>query len=453
MDLREGNSDTIAAAATALGGAIAVIRISGPGAETVAAQVWRGRRPLGAIPARHLEMGEIVDETAAVVDQVLVVRFAAPASYTGEPMVEFHCHGGSLVVRDLLRQLFRAGARPAEPGEFTKRAFLNGKMDLTQAEAVADIIAAHSDLALHMAQRQLDGRFGRQIAALYARAELLLSELEARLDFPDEDLALWEKERLTAEVDRLAAELRLLLRSRRQGEILRHGIRLVIAGPPNVGKSSLMNVILGRERAIVTSVPGTTRDTLEENLSIRGIPICLIDTAGIRDTQDLVERSGVERAEASLATADVILWVLDAARPHDGQAWPVPRTTAATIHVLNKIDLVRNRAPGGIPAPESTVQTSALTGEGIESLFGRIEQAVWQRVPREDGVAVNERHAALLDRALQYLVDAREEIAREAWELAAISVRGTLFETGKITGKSHTPDILDTIFARFCIGK
>ena len=311
--------ETIAAVATGIGGAISIIRISGPAAETVCSAVWRGKHPLAELPARVMMLGQIIDHTGQPLDQAFLVRFPAPASYTGEPMVELHCHGGAIIAAAVLRTLFTAGVRPAEPGEFTRRAFLNGKMDLTQAEAVADLIAAKTEQAVRLAQNQLQGRLGKQVSVIEKGILDLLSEGEGQVDFPEEHLTF----RSGAQQESLYAAcldaVDGLLGSAREGEIFRHGVKVVIAGPPNVGKSSLLNAILGRDRAIVTPLPGTTRDTLEETVNIRGIPVCLVDTAGLRQTDDLIEKEGIARTHAGIQTAHLVLWVMDGAKPLSGQ--------------------------------------------------------------------------------------------------------------------------------------
>jgi tRNA modification GTPase len=447
--------DTIAAAATAVGGAIAVIRISGPAASAAADQTWKGALPISTAPPRQLHAGRIVDQDNAVIDHVMAVRFQEPASYTGEDMVEIHCHGGVLGARAVLqRVLAHPAVRHAEPGEFTKRAFLNGKMDLTQSEAVADIIEAHTEMALRVANRQLAGALGRQINTLYDELLLLLSELESRLDFPDEELDWMTPQTVTSRLHAAEQTVARLIASRQEGDILRNGIRLVIAGSPNVGKSSLLNAILGRDRAIVTDIPGTTRDTLEELAHIRGIPIRLIDTAGIREVEDLIEKCGVERSLASIRQAQVLLWVFDATAPMDCL---LPSELSADIPLIlvgNKADKLQHNPPeisGNLPKP---IYTSALAGTGFDRLYDEIERAVWEN-PHVDEpqVAVSIRHAQLLDETQEGLKETVNQLQTECWELAAAALGSALQSLGRVTGRTAAPDILDTIFSRFCIGK
>ncbi len=445
--------DTIAAFSTALGGAIAVVRISGAQTQTIAEAVWHGRGPLCQEPFRAARVGGLVGPDGPIDGQILGLFMPGPASYTGEDLAELHCHGGVLSARLVLQAVLRAGARHAEPGEFTKRAFLNGKMDLTQAEAVADVITAHTAAALHVANRQLSGRLGGCVRQLYDDLLFLLSELESRLDFPKEDLDWLSVEELGLRLTRIDAAVADLLSSRRAGEILRHGVQLTIAGPPNVGKSSLMNAILGRDRAIVTHIPGTTRDTLEELAHIRDIPVRLIDTAGIREARDLVERTGIERSYASMKQAELVLWVVDGTRPYADQQW-CGDAERPVILVVNKRDLVEDSPVVECHGLHGPVHTAAVLGTGLEELYDVIERVIWETPhTTEPDVAVSARHAALLDEARAELADAQPCVRAETWELAAVSVRSALHAIGKVTGQTASPDVLDTIFARFCIGK
>jgi tRNA modification GTPase len=453
MSVRE---DTIAAFASAVGGPVTVIRISGPDAVRAASRVWSGRRSLSESPFRQLRLGGVSTAEGVLDRQVLAVFMPGPRSYTGEDVVELHCHGGILGARLILLQVLEAGCRHADPGEFTRRAFLNGKIDLTQAEAVADLIDAHSEAALHLANRQLEGRLRESVERIRSLLADTLAELEVRLDFPEEDLDWESPAHMNRRFERACDLLDNLLASRREGEILRQGIRLVLAGPPNVGKSSLLNAILGRDRAIVTDIPGTTRDTLEELAHIRGIPVRVIDTAGIREAQDAIERTGIERSYDSIRTAQVVLWVFDASRPADAQTWAPGKLAGALIAVGNKADLAadssgRARPPEHLPDP---VYTCALTGDGLDRLYDAIERAVWEHPHvSETDVAVSARHAALAAAALRDVRDAAARARDEMWELAAVALRSAVSDLGRITGQTVEPDILDTIFSRFCIGK
>jgi len=443
-------TDTIAAFATALGGAVAVIRISGPQAVELAHRVWTGTAPLTSPPFRVLRLGSARNAHGPLDGEVLAVHMPGPHSFTGEDVVELHCHGGALGARLVLLALLDGGCRHAEPGEFTKRAFLNGRIDLTQAEAVADLIGAQSESALHLANRQLGGLLGRRVGELYDLLADLLAEIESRLDFVEEDLDWQSAASVRAGLDQAGDACQTLLASQDEGEILRQGIVLVLAGSPNVGKSSLLNAILGRDRAIVTDIPGTTRDTLEELAHIRGIPVRLVDTAGIREAGNLIERSGIERSRASIRQAQVVLWIVDGSIPYGPQAWR-PEEHSFTGPVL----VVANKCDHGIADPPAdAIRTCAITGQGLEPLFDAIGRAVWQAPHhRESEVAVSARHAHCLNDATSALVAASAALDHEEWELVAAALRDALAALGRITGQTADPDILDTIFARFCIGK
>ena len=307
--------DTIAAISTPFGeGAIAVLRLSGPRAAEIAGAVFRGKKPVTELPARVQHFGAIFDGEEKL-DDVLLTVFRAPHSYTGEEVVEIACHGGVLVSRRILEALLRQGARSAEPGEFTQRAYLHHKMDLTQAEAVMDLISAQTDLALRAASEQLEGRLGERIRALREAFIELLAHVEAYIDFPDEDIDPATGEALLAKLDAMRGEIDALLATADRGKVLREGVRTVIYGAPNVGKSSLLNLLLGHERAIVSARPGTTRDVIEETINLRGLPIRLIDTAGVRESEDEIEREGMKRTHQELARADLALHVFDASQP------------------------------------------------------------------------------------------------------------------------------------------
>ena len=454
--------ETISALCTIPGGAISIIRISGKDAVKLGNAVWKGKSKLSAASARTLHFGHCYCSGDKNGDPALAVFMKGPHTYTGEDVVELHCHGGALVSKNILDALINAGARPAEPGEFTFRAFMNSKMDLTQAEAVGDIISAHSDMALNLAERQMAGNLGEEIRDIRVLLLEILSECESRLDFSEEDLDWKKTEVLCKDLNSAVSQINTLLTSSREGAVLRDGVRIVIAGRPNVGKSSLLNLLLGYDRAIVTELPGTTRDTLEEYATIRGIPVKMIDTAGIREADNLIEGIGIERSFASLDQAQVIIWLMDASadlpeefaimREHTGERYNV-------ISLWNKIDLLTKDVllPGIDDAKQSIIPVLKLSVEkskGIEEFLDAIENCVWRGQHHGDSeMAVSSRHAALLDNALKQLLGTDENITLEEWELVAVDLRGAIFALGTITGEDADPDVLDDIFSRFCIGK
>lgn len=441
---------TIVAVATPFGpGAISVLRISGPEAMEVAGAALR--RDLRAVEARRVVRGMVRDVAGAVLDDVLVTCFPAPASYTGEDTVEVSGHGGVLVTQRLLDRFVACGARVAEAGEFTQRAFLNGKMDLTQAEGVMDVISAQTDLALRAAQQQLAGRLGEASEAL--RAELLgiVAHVEAFIDFPEEDIDPSTGATLQGQIAACEKTIRGLLATAEQGRILREGVRMVIYGEPNVGKSSLLNLLLGYERAIVSEVAGTTRDTVEEVVNLGGIPVRLIDTAGMREALDEIERHGVERTLKKVAEADLVLEVVDASQaPHDF----LDRKAHAAHYLLvrNKRDLGEHPAwadRGGVPI-------SCATGEGEAGLVRAIgnELALDAGTWGQEAVAVNARHQDCLRRAARGLEAGRTSLeSGVSAEFAALDLREALEAVGEIAGQVETEELLGEIFGRFCIGK
>lgn len=438
--------DTICAPATAVGGAIAVIRIAGPGALAAGRQIWRGRAALGPTSARRMLLGHVAGDPA------LAVYMPGPRSYTGDDVVELHTHGGALAAAAVLRAALAAGCRMAAPGEFTFRAFVNGKLDLVQAEAVGDLIAAGSDMALHVAERQLAGALSVEFKRLRDELAEVLAECESHLDFPDEELD-WDMG-LAAKLAAPAARLAELAATGSAGKLLRDGVAVAIAGRPNAGKSSLLNRLLGYDRAIVTDIAGTTRDTLEERAVLAGIPVRLIDTAGLREGGDVIEQLGIGRSRQSIRTAEAVFWVLDstaedlAAEAAELLAVRPPKAIA----VWNKRDLAPGRALPHLPFP--AVRIAATTGENLDELAAAFAQIVYAAADwREPEIAVNSRHAEQLGIAAAALPEAAALIAAHDWEIAAIPLRTAIEAIGRITGETVEPDVLERIFGRFCIGK
>ena len=451
--------DTIAAIATPLGeGGLAVVRLSGPGALTIAEASFEPMGKSSLKPsqaASHtIHYGRIV-RRGQIVDEVMLAVLRAPRTFTREDVVEITCHGGLLPAKLVLEALLASGARLALPGEFTKRAFLNGRIDLLQAEAVADLIHSRTELALVAANEQLAGKLSQRINQL--RDDLLrtLAHLEAHIDFPDEDISPDTKDKLQSRLENAVAFMDELLRTANEGQILRRGIRAAIVGRPNVGKSSLLNQLLGRDRAIVSAIPGTTRDTIEETANIRGLPVIFVDTAGLRESGDEIEVEGIRRSHQMLAEAELILHVLDAAErlsPAD-EKYLAEFAGKKRIIVCNKIDLPRRLDLG---VDSATVKVSCLTGEGLEALKDAIKELVWSGEIRAEmlQVMINSRHQEALTRArasTQHTVDALRGAL--SLELLAMDLRIAVNAVGEIVGKTSTEDLLDSIFGQFCIGK
>ena len=448
-------SATIAAPATATGtSAIAVVRVSGPACRPLTEAIF-GPLP----PPRAATHGHYRDLAGTVVDDVVYTFFEGPASFTGEDTLEISTHGNPLITHLVLQDLFKRDCRAAEPGEFTRRAFLNGRLDLSQAEAVMDLVHARSERALAAAHRQLQGGLGDYLTQLTDELLHALARIEAYVDFPEEDLPPEDRSRAREMVANVLRGTSRLLATQRYGELLRQGIRTVILGEPNVGKSSLLNALLGRERALVSDQPGTTRDYLEEGLIVGPHQLRLIDTAGLNPTPGELEELGMHKTYERIAEADLVLWVLDARRP--AAALPAAVTAqlqpAATLVILNKIDQCEGgSAVAEPPAGFGSVAVSALYGTGLEALEKAIIAVADRLQPdaREDQIAVNARHADALRRARDDLQAADEKLAQDgAVELLASDLRSALDALGEIAGRIDNEAMLDQLFATFCIGK
>jgi tRNA modification GTPase len=459
--------DTIAAIATPLGeGGLAVVRVSGTQALAIADQCFQpaGKHSLkpSAAPTHTLQFGKIV-RSGKVIDEVLLAVLRAPRTFTREDTVEISCHGGLLPAKLVLDALLAGGARPAGPGEFTKRAFLNGRIDLAQAEAVADLIQSRTELGLAAANEQLAGKLSQRINRLRDDLMHTLAHVEAHIDFPDEDIAPDTHARLLQRLTDGIAFMDELLQTAAEGQILRRGIRAAIVGRPNVGKSSLLNQLLGRDRAIVSPIPGTTRDTIEETANVRGLPIVFIDTAGLRESNDVIEREGIRRSRESLQQAELILHVLDASAPlHEADGKYLAEFAAKKrILVRNKVDLpVKLELPADVLAAQPpltpAVDVCCLSGAGIESLKDQIKHLVWSGEITAESlqVAINARHQDALNRAREAARRAAAALAANATlELVAMDLRIAVNAVGEIVGKTTTEDLLDSIFSTFCIGK
>lgn len=445
--------DTIAALATPVGtSAIAVVRASGPQVVALTRSLF-GETP----PPRNVRHGDYQSYSGELLDDVLWTFFAGPHSYTGEDSLEVSCHGNPFVAQKILEDLLARGCRQAGPGEFTQRAFLNGRMDLTQAEAVMDIIHARSERALQAANQQLRGSLGRRMESLISQTINCLALIEAYIDFPDEDLPPENRVTLSIQLNELITETRRLVATSHYGEILRHGIKTVIIGEPNAGKSSVLNRLLGRERALVSPEPGTTRDYLEEVIILGAHSLRLIDTAGFNTNPTALERRGMEKSLEQATQADLFLWVIDGTKP----VVPLPTTLVSrlnrtnTIAIFNKSDLP--------PCPRATtnneyvaVEFSALTGGGLELVVQAITRMAEQfrNEMGDEIVAVNARHTHALTLAIDGLTTAVDKLEKEhASELTASELRGVLAAFGEIAGRIDNEAVLDRLFSTFCIGK
>lgn len=448
------STETIAALATPVGtAAIALLRISGPDTLSIVAQLL-GRAPLPRV-ATHMDYR---DRAGILLDDVLLTYFAGPRSYTGEDAAEVTCHGSPYIAQKILEDLFARGCRAAEAGEFTQRAFLHGRMDLSQAEAVMDLIHARSERALVAANEQLRGALGRRMEGLVEALLGLLARVEAYIDFPEEDLPQEDVSSLDSVIQRLVRDTDRLIATSHYGEVLRDGIKTVIVGEPNVGKSSLLNRLVGKDRALVSPEPGTTRDFIEERMIVGPHCLRLIDTAGLNPSPAPLERLGMERTRERLQEADLVIAVADASRepvdfPLEVNAAPA---RAVRINVLNKCDLGISNVPASGRDRNAVVQVSALTGQGIEELIAAISAAAdsFRVEVGEDLIAVSARHAHALGEALGALSRAREMLlCRGPVELLASELRVVLASYGEITGKVDNERMLDQLFATFCIGK
>ncbi len=443
-------ADTIAAVATGYGRAgIGVIRISGPASRNLAVSLT-GRVP----PGRYAALSEFRDADGNVIDRGIAIFFPGPHSYTGEDVLELQGHGGIAVMRMLLRRCVELGARVAEPGEFTKRAFLNDKMDLAQAESVADLIDASSADAVRSAQRSLAGEFSSRVNSIVTQLVEIRMLVEAVIDFPEEQVDLIDHHQVNARLHAVEAELAGLIESATQGHLLREGLRVVLTGAPNVGKSSLMNRLAEEEVAIVTEVPGTTRDVLQRELVVFGMPVHVFDTAGLRESDDPVERIGVARSLKQLEQADVVLEIRDVVGTHADAASRKPvelRTGAKKIIVINKIDLTGD-APQVVHEDGcDKVWLSAKSGIGVDLLRQTLLSVSGRHVTDEVPFMARERHIDALKRALADVREARAQIQR--LELCAEELRLAQQSLGLITGEFSADDLLGEIFSRFCIGK
>ncbi len=450
--------DTIAAIATAYGeGGIGIIRISGPETLPILEKIFKGK-----IENRRMSYGHVVDPAdGSVIDEVLSVYMKEPHTYTKEDVAEINCHGSMVSLRKTLEVVIRNGARLAEPGEFTKRAFLNGRLDLSQAEAVIDLIKAKTDRTFDVALDQLSGRFSEEINNIRKKLLDLLVNVTVNIDYPDEDIEELTYSDMEKEISQIGNMIEILLSTADSGKILRDGLSVAIIGKPNVGKSSLMNELLKETRAIVTEIPGTTRDTIEEVISIKNIPVRLTDTAGIRETEDKIEQIGIEKSKQSFNEADLIIFVMDSSREISDEDKEIIEIIGdrKAIVLINKIDLgakwtkeeIQHRMPNA-----SIIETSMLQRLGVTEIEETIVDMVYSgNVKQNDSIMVtNVRHKELLERAYNSLQDAYNMASvREAMDFIEVDIKAAYDFLGEITGETVSDDIINEVFARFCLGK
>jgi len=451
--------DTIAAISTPIGqGGIGIVRLSGPEALDIALGLFvpAGRALGGGIEPNRLYYGHLVDpETKSAVDEVLLSYMRPPHTYTRQPVVEINAHGGIVPLREILALCLAAGARMAHEGEFTLRAFLSGRIDLAQAEAVLDVVRAKTEASLRVAVDQLGGRLSKGVGSIRDRLLEVLAYLEASIDFPEDEIPARQ---VDLDLGQIKGQLASLLAEARQGMVYRQGVRTAIVGKPNVGKSSLLNALLRSDRAIVTPIPGTTRDTLEETLSLQGVPLVLVDTAGLGEATHMVERLGMERSRRSIESADLVLLVVDGSQPPTEEDGQVAGLSAdkTTIVAVNKSDLPPASGHDRLLPEAPHVRLSAKTGQGIPDLELQVLETVFSGrvIARNQPVASNPRHRDLFRQALERVEEAGEALARGLpADLVAIDVAEAVNALGEITGETASEDLLDRIFSDFCIGK
>ena len=466
------DSDTIAAISTPIGeGGIGIVRISGDQSLDLLSKIFepankdikKNNKDQLLIPSRVLTYGKIYDKKRNLIDEVLVSYMKSPTTYTGEETVEINCHGGIIPLRNILNTVVSLGARPAERGEFTKRAFLNGKLDLTQAEAVMDLISAKTDTSFNVAMTQLQGRLSEHIRLIRSYFVDLLVQITVNIDYPDEDIEELTYSNILESLHKIDSSLKELSASSERGRILREGLRVAIVGKPNVGKSSILNALLYEDRAIVTDVPGTTRDIIEETIDVRGIPVVITDTAGIRDTDDLVEKIGVEKSKLSIESSDLIFFVLDAARVIDEEDERIFSHIRDKNHIIliNRND-VDNKAISSNEVKEhfgeDATEISAIRDGSIQEIETLIEEFVNSKssglAASKNFMITNARHKKLIDDSILAISDAITSTeAFEPLEIIEIDVNHAYELLGELIGETTTGDIIDRVFERFCLGK
>lgn len=455
--------DTITAVGTVLGeGGISIIRISGDKSLRIVSEMFKGKngKKLDDIKPYTIRYGVIIEkETGDILDEVLVSYMKGPKSFTAEDTVEINCHGGVTATKRILEEVIKNGGRIAEPGEFTKRAFLNGRIDLSQAEAVIDIIRAKTELSMKSAVQQSEGRVSQKINLIRNNLLEIIAHIEATVDYPEEDLEEVTADNVTIQLRNIYEDIDKILSTAEEGKIIREGLNTVIIGKPNVGKSSLLNSLLKEKRAIVTEIPGTTRDVIEEYINIEGVPVKIIDTAGIRKTKDLVERIGVERSKEKINKSDLVILMLDLSREIDNDDREIIEYVKDKKYIilLNKSDLNGKINIDDIKElnPHYIIETSAKTGYGLDKLKECIKELFFKgEVKSKDILITNTRHKEALIKAKQSCIQGLEALRNTAAiDLASIDIRNAWANLGEITGDTLQEDIIDKIFSEFCLGK
>lgn len=441
--------DTIVAIATPLGkGGVGVVRLSGPQSYALANQVTKKD-----LKPRHAHLCSFYRQNLSLIDEGICLYFKGPHSFTGEDVVEFQGHGSKIALNQLVERLNELGARLAKPGEFSERAFLNGRLDLAQAEAIADLIEASSAQAARSAMRSLTGEFSKTIHQLTERVINLRIYVEAAIDFPEEEIDFLSSNEITSRMNEILSEMATIIKRAESGAMLREGLSIVIIGKPNVGKSSLLNQLAQNDLAIVTDIPGTTRDLIKADITIDGIPLHVIDTAGIRDALDVVEKEGIQRALSEIEKADKILWVKEVREEHNESLPPLlselqQKYNNKIVHVFNKIDKIENAHQNS----ENHLYISAKTGQGIHELKQFLKRSVGC-LDAEDAFFARKRHLIALKNAMDYAVKASKELSQRRGECVAEELRVVQHHLGEITGVVRTEDLLGRIFSSFCIGK
>ena len=456
-------ADTIAAIATPLGeGGVGIVRVSGPNSLSIMKSIYR-ECPDEVIP-RHVYYGHVVDNKGTVIDDMISIYMKAPHTFTGDDVVEFQAHGSNVSLKLILRSVIASGARLADPGEFTKNAFLNGRLDLSQAEAVIDLIKSRSEKPLSIASEQLNGSLGQEIIDIRNHIKDVLAQMAVNIDFPDEDIEQVSYDEFLAELMKQQGRLDKLIKSAEFGKLAREGVKLALVGRTNVGKSSLMNGLLGEDRAIVTNIPGTTRDTIEESATIGGYPIVIVDTAGIRDTDDVIEQIGIERSKNQIDIADFVIMVIDGSSSLEDEDFEIAKHIEGkqVLLVINKEDLGITISESEIERIQSilnckgVVNTTVKTIGGIGKVREAIEHVFKEGLVESEGgnIVTNERHKDALVRASESLAQGIDLLKMcEPLEIAEIEARDAFQILGEIIGETASEEILDTVFSKFCLGK